>query len=101
MMATGYPDYSGLVITSAPNMEQKKVSVTDTEVSVTFSQPVKSWLVYNDGPAPVHFSTTSGVSTNNFKIPSGSYYGVDLNVTKLYFICPTGKTATVYVVAVY
>jgi len=101
MMAVGYPDWSRGVITSAPNMEQKYVTVTDSETVVTFAQVVKSFLIYNAGNYNVYFSPTSGVTTQNFKIPSSAWYAADYQTDKLYFICDSGESTVLYIVAVY
>ena len=100
-MATGYPDYFRRTIITAQNSEQLKLSVTSSQTTGTFTQTVLAWFIYNDGPYNVHFKTSTGVTTDNFKIPSGSYFGVDIPITILYFICASSETATVYVIGVY
>ena len=88
------------MITTAKEEEQEKADVTDAETTVTFSAQVKAFLIYNDGPFAVHYSLSAGVSTDNFKIPSGAGLMMDLPTTNIYFICGSGETATVYVVGV-
>lgn len=99
-MATGSPDYYPKIIISATEEEQEKASVTDSETTVTFSDVVQAWLFYNDGPFPVHYSLATGVDTNNFKIPPGAAFMLDVPITNLYLICATGETATVFVTGV-
>jgi len=95
-MAVGGRDYSQYVFTTSSEMEQEKASVTDAETTVTFSAEVKAWVLYNDGPYPVYFNDSTGVSTNNFKLPSGAWMMVDVPATTIYLICNTGETATVF-----
>jgi len=100
-MGVGYPDWTTLVISSASNMEQLKVSVTDTEKTASFSVEVKSVLIYNDGGSDVHFNNQAGVTASNFKIPANSWIGIDLKAKTLYFKCDSGGSATVYLIGLY
>jgi len=99
-MTSGSPDFFPRMITTAQEEEQEKASVTASETIVTFSKEVKAFLIYNDGVYAVHYSLTTGLDTNNFMIPAGAGLMMDLPTTKIYLICATGKTATVYVVGV-
>ena len=99
-MTAGSPDYFPSVITSGKEEEQEKASVTDCETAVTFSDEVKSFLIYNHGPYNVHYSLSTGLNTNNFMIPAGAGLMMDLPTTSIYFICATGETAAVYVAGV-
>ena len=74
------------------------VSVTDAETSVTFSSQRKAVLVYNDGTSDCHFSTSTGVTTSNFRIPKASSISMVFPITSLFFICAAGETATLYVI---
>jgi len=99
-MTSGGPDYFPRMITTAVEEDQQKASVTDTETPVTFSKRVLSFLIYNHGPFNVHYSLSTGVSTDNFMIPSGAGLMMDLPTANIYFICAAGETATVYVCGV-
>jgi len=74
------------------------VNVGAAEVSITFSSRRKSCLIYNDGANNVHFSLSTGVTANNFMIPSKWSLSIVFPVTSLYFICAAGQTATLYVI---
>lgn len=99
-MASGSPDYFPRMIISAQEEEQEKASVTEAETIVTFSKQINAFLIYNDGSFNVHYSLATGVTTNNFMIPSGSGLMMDLPTTNIYLICAAGQTATCYVVGV-
>ena len=99
-MASGSPDFFPRMITTAQEEEQEKADVTDAETTVTFSAEIKAFLIYNDGVYPVHYSLTTGVDTDNFKIPAGAGLMMDLPTTNIYFICAAGQTSTVYVCGV-
>ncbi len=100
-MASGTPDYSPRIIISGSSTEQLKISVDDTDSSDDFSQEVRSILVYNDGPNPVHFNEDAAATTNKFKMPAKAWLMIDIPVTTPHFICAAGETATVYVLGVY
>lgn len=100
-MASGTPDYSPRIITSAESVEQKKVSVTASDSTATFTQKVRAYVVYNDGPNAVHINYDATATTNLFKIPAKAWKMLDIPVTVLHFICATGETATVYCEGVY
>ena len=99
-MVSGSPDYFPRMITTAQEEEQEKASVTDSETTVTFSAQVKSFLIYNHGPFNAHYSLSSGVTTNNFMIPSGAGLMMDIPTANIYLICASGETATCYIVGV-
>jgi len=90
-----------VVFTSGENVEQAKASVTSSDTSATFSQQVKSFLVYNDGNSPAHINFDAAATTNHMKIPAKAWFSIDFPVTVLHFICASGDTATVYCVGVY
>ena len=100
-MASGSPDWSPKVVTSGSATQNAKANVTAVETVVTFSQQVLSFIVYNDGPYAVYISRATGVDTDDFKIPSGSFWMVDVPSTSVYLICAPGQTATCYLVGVY
>jgi len=95
-MATGFEDWSTHAFTSASEEEQEIASATATETIITFSSEVKSWTLYNDGANAVHYSLSTGVTTDNFKIPPRAGIVRDVVTTKIYLVCATGETATVY-----
>ena len=100
-MASGTPDWSPRVISSASADEQLNISVTATDSSDSFSAERKACLIYNDGPNPVHFNRDAAATTSKFKIPAKAWLTVDVPMTTPHFICATGETATVYVYGVY
>ncbi len=100
-MASGTPDWSPRIITSGSNSDQLKISVTASDSSDSFSQEVRSLLVYNDGPNPIHFNEDAAATTSLFKIPAKAWLMIDIPVTTPHFICAAGKTATVYCLGVY
>ena len=100
-MVSGTPDYSSRGISSASKSEQLKISVTDSDTSSSFSQEVRSILVYNDGPNPVHFNEDAIATTDKFKIPAKAWLMIDIPVTTPHFICASGKTSTMYVMGIF
>lgn len=99
-MTSGSTDYYPKMIVSGTAEEQEIANVTDAETVVTFSAQVRAWLFYNDGPFPVHYSLATGVGVTNFKVPPGAAFMLDIPTTKIYLICDTGESATVYVTGV-
>lgn len=100
-MASGSPDWSPKMVTSGSATQNAVASVDDSETVVTFSQQVLSLLLYNDGAYAVHISRATGVDTDDFKIPSGSWFMLDVPSTSIYLICDTDETATCYLVGVF
>jgi len=99
-MVSGGPDYFPRMITTAVEEEQENDEVTDAETVITFSKTVLAFLIYNHGPFNAHYSLSTGVSTNNFMIPSGAGLMMDLPTTSIYFICAAGQNAFIYVCGV-
>lgn len=98
----GRKDYtSGDTFTTGEHTEQHKVSVTSTVTPQTWTNSIKAFLIYNDGPNEVYFSFGSDPTTNNFKIPSGSSLTIDISSKDTRFICASGETATLYVIGMY
>ena len=86
------------VLSTSKEEEQiDKTNVTATETEVEFSEEVKSWLIYNDGPHAVHYQLVTGVDTDNHKIPSGAWWGEDVPTLKIFLICATGENTDVYI----
>lgn len=100
-MATGDADWTPRIITSASNDDQVKIIVTDADSSSSFSQEVKSMVIHNDGPYPVHYNRNAASSTSKFKIPANSWFMIDVPLTTPHFICASGENATVYCYGVY
>ncbi len=100
-MVAGSPDWSPRIVTSGSASQNAKVSVTAAETVVTFSQAVLSFIIYNDGAYAVHVSRATAVDTDDFKIPSGSWFMMDVPTTSIYLICAAGQTATCYLVGVF
>ncbi len=100
-MASGFPDFTPRMFTSAENFEQMKIAATAVEATNSFTQQVKSILVYNDGVNPVHINFDAVATTNHILLPAKSWFVADLQVTDLHTICAAGHTATVYVLGTY
>lgn len=100
-MASGFPDWQIRAFTSSENSEQLKISATDTEATTSFSQEVKSILVYNDGNNPVHLNFGATATTDSMKLVSKAWFSADLKLTDLHTICATGETATLFVIGLY
>ena len=100
-MASGFPDYQIRAFTSAENFEQVKISATSTEATTSFSQGVKSVLIYNDGINPVHLNFDAAATTDHIKIPAKAWFVSDLNFTDIHTKCASGETATLYCVGIY
>ncbi len=84
--------------TSKEEEQIDKTNVTAAETVVEFSEEVKAWLIFNDGPNAVHYTLVTGVDTDNHKIPSGVAWGEDVPTKKIFMICATGENADVYIV---
>lgn len=97
-MSGDMPDWYTKSFTSSAEQEQEKASVTATETEINFSKSVHSWILFNDGPNPVHFDLTTGVDTDNFKIPAKSWIMIDVPTTDIYLICAATETAAVYAI---
>jgi len=100
-MASGSPDWSPKIVSSGSATQNAKANVTAAETVVTFSQQILSFIIYNDGPYAVHLSRATGVDTDDYKIPSGSWFSMDVPSTSIYLICAAGQTATCYLVGVF
>ena len=89
------------VFTTSKEEEQiDKTNVTSTEEEIEFSEEVKAWLIFNDGPHAIHYQLATGVDTDNHKIPSGSWWGEDVPTLKIFLICAIGENADVYIVGI-
>ena len=89
------PHIVDVYTTSTVVEDLSPVVVTAVETSATFSSQRKSCLIYNDGPNDVHFSLSTGVTTNNFMIPSLDALQIVFPVTTLYFV--SAGTSTLYI----
>jgi len=100
-MAVGFPDWSLQAFTSAENFEQKKISATATEATTSFSQQVKSVLIYNDGNNPCHIDFDATATTDDMKIVAKAWLIIDLNTTDLHTICAINETATLFCIGLF
>ncbi|HUX62102.1 MAG TPA: hypothetical protein VMV32_12380 [Ignavibacteriaceae bacterium] len=100
-MATGFPDFQSRAFTSADNFEQQKISATAVESTNSFTQEVKSVLIYNDGVNPVHLNFDDTATTNLMKLLSKAWLMIDLKLTDIHAICSAGQTATLYCIGTY
>ncbi|KKL75215.1 hypothetical protein LCGC14_2057080 [marine sediment metagenome] len=89
------------VLSTSKEEEQiDKTNVTATETEIEFSKEVKAWLIFCDGPNPVHYALVTGVDTDNHKILSRSWWGEDVPTKKIFLRCASGENADVYIVGV-
>jgi len=100
-MATGFPDFQSRAFTSADNFEQQRILATAVESTNSFTQEVKSVLIYNDGVNSVHINFDDTATTNLMKLPSKAWLMIDLKFTDIHAICAAGETATLYCVGTY
>ena len=100
-MASGTPDWSPRIISSARHVEDIKAGSTATDSTHSFSQQVKAILIYNDGPAAVYNNIDAAATTSKFKIPPKTWHTIDIEGTDVHLICDTGLTATCYIRGVY
>ncbi len=94
-MPSGFDDWTTHAFTTASEAEQVKVDVTDTETELTFTVPVKTFLLINEGANTAFFAFATGVDTDNFPVYKKQPIGADMELTTIYLICDTGETATV------
>jgi len=68
------------------------------EIISSFTRPMNSVLILNDGPNPVYvdFDTTVTIVTG-MMIPAKSWWSGDVPITSLHFICAAAQTATIYI----
>ena len=59
------------------------------------------FLLYHDGPNPVHYNRDAVSTTDNFLIPGKSWLMIDVPTSVLHFICAPGGPATLYCGGVY
>ncbi|GAH63557.1 unnamed protein product [marine sediment metagenome] len=100
-MASGFPDWQIRAFTSAENSEQLRVVAGPGEATTSFTQQVKSVLIYNDGVNPVHINFDAAATLLNMILPSKSWFVADLQVTDIHTICAVGHSATVYILGTY
>ena len=94
-MATGFEDWSTHAFTSASEEEQEKAAVTAAETELTFTAPVKTFLLMNEGVNTAFFAFATGVAITHFPLYRKQPIGADLELTTIYLICAAGETATV------
>jgi len=100
-MAIGFADYQMRIFSAAQNSEQLKIDVTAVDSIGTFSQEVRSILIYNTGPNVVHFNEDAVSTVDNFEIPAKAWFSVDIPVTHVHLICAAAETATCYVIGLW
>jgi len=96
-MCADFPDDSVRTISSATEIEDLKLSVTDSDTSESFSKEMKSILFYNDGDYACYINIDSTATTNNFKLPSKSAHSIDIPCTTPHAICASGESCTLYI----
>lgn len=100
-MASGFPDFTPRMFTSASNFEQLRVVAAAAEATTSFTQQVKSVLIYNDGPNPVHINFDAVATLLTFILPSKSWFVADIEFTDVHTICAAGETGTCYILGTY
>lgn len=100
-IASGNVVVTGDVFTTGSNTEQHKIAVTDAVTTQAWTNAIKSFMFYNDGPFPVHFRFGADPTTDYFKVPSGNAFTIDIASQNSRFICDTGETATVFAIGMY
>ena len=100
-MASGFPDFTPRMFTSASNFEQVRIAAVAGDNTGTFAQQVKSVLLYNDGPNPIHVDFDAVAVATEFMIPAKAWLFIDLQMTVLHAFCAATHTATVYLVGFY
>jgi len=100
-MASGSPDWSPRMVTSASADEDLKISVTGADSSDSFANQMLAVLFYNNGPYDVHYNRDAVATTSNFMIRRKSWFTADIPLTTPHFICAAGQTATVYCYGVF
>lgn len=96
-MCADFPDDSTRIISSASELEDLKISITDSDSSDSFTKEMKSLLFYNDGPNPCHINLDAASTTSNFLLPSKAAHSIDIPCTTPHAICSPGETCTLYV----
>ena len=100
-IASGQPDWSPRIITSASNDEQLIINAVAGDNSATFVQVCMAMIVYNDGPNPIHYRRDAVATVNYFMIPAKAWMMIDVPVTIPHFFLAAGHTATIYIYGVY
>jgi hypothetical protein len=100
-MASGFPDYTPRVFTSATNFEQLRIAAGAVEATNSFTQQIKSIFIYNDGPHTCYLNFDAVSTVLLVPILSRSWVFLDLQFTDLHTICAAGQTATLNCVGFY
>ena len=100
-MASGFPDFTPRMFTSAANFEQVRIAAAAGDNLGTFTQQVKSVLLYNDGPNPIHVDFDAVAVATDFMVPAKSWCFVDLQMTVVHAFLAAAHTATVYLIGFY
>ncbi len=100
-MASGFPDFTPRMFTSAENFEQVRIAAIAGDNTGTFTQQVKSVLLYNDGPNPIHVNFDAVAVATDFMVPAKAWLFIDLQMIVLHAFLAAMHTATVYLVGFY
>ena len=100
-MASGFPDFTPRMFTSASNFEQVRIAALAGDNTGTFSQQVKSFWLFNTGPNPIHINFDAVATANTAEIPAKAWCFIDLQVTIVHAFCAVGHAATVYLIGFY
>lgn len=100
-MASGFPDFTPRVFTSAQNHEQVRIAAVAGDNLGTFFQQVKSFWLFNTGPNPIHVEFDAVAVATDAEVPAKSWIFIDLETTVVHAFCAVGHTATVYLIGFY
>lgn len=100
-MASGFPDFTPRMFTSAENFEQVRIAAVAGDNTGTFTQQVKSCMIYNDGPNAVHINFDAVAVATGFMVPAKSWLFIDLQAVIIHAFCAVGHTATIYLIGFY
>ena len=96
-MTSGFADWTRVMFGTSSSIEQKKLYVTDTETSTSFSAIVKWIMIYNSGPCETHINFDDTATTEHFLLPAGAFIFLGLKLISVHAVCPSGKSTTLYI----
>jgi hypothetical protein len=88
------------VFMTSDDIEQHKVTVTNSSTTQSWTNPIKAFLFFNDGPATMHINFGTTATTDHLKIAKGTSFSIDFASQDTRFITSAG-TAAVYCVGLY
>lgn len=88
------------IFSTSSNIEQHKISVTDSSTTQNWTNAIKSFIFFNDGDEDVHINFDGVATTNHFKLRVGSSFSVDYATQDTRFITTSG-TATIFAIGIW